>query len=165
MIGTVLSARHLVRRVRSRAAEILVPVPTWYDQRSGRFTIHISTRRTTRRRATRFIHTRGSRSSTRTRTIQLDTGQEADVARVAVRDAREAGHNVLQPLCGIADGQIEQHAGTRSDPQQVFAGQQRGDAQTSGLVLPNYVVAGGQHLINRIAHVYLEQQLVADWKQ
>lgn len=158
MIRAVLPAGHFVCRVRGGAAEVLVAVPAGYDQSSGRgFVI-----RTGRRdlRATRLRS--GTRRRTGRRTIQLDTGEEAHVARVSVGDARQTGHDVLQALGGVADGQIQQHARTRADPQQVLAGQQGGDAQARGLVLPDDVVAGGQHLIHRVAHVYLEEQLVAE---
>jgi len=35
----------------------------------------------------------------------------------------------------------EQHAGARTDPEQLVASQQCGNPETRGLVLPNYVIA------------------------
>lgn len=89
------------------------------------------------------------------------------MARVAVREARQTGHDVLQALSAVGHGQVQQDAGTRADPQQILAGEQRGDPQAGRLVLANYVVAAGQHLVYRIAHVDLEQQLMAAgrWKR
>ena len=83
------------------------------------------------------------------------------MTRVPVRNPRQTGHNVLQTLRGIAHGQIQQHPRTRSDPQQVFAGQQGGDPEARRFVLTNNVVARGQHLVHRVAHVDLKEQLVA----
>lgn len=83
------------------------------------------------------------------------------MTRVPVRNARQTGHNVLQTLRRVAHGQIQQHARTRSDPQQVLAGQQRGDPETRRFVLTNNVVARGQHFVHRIAHVDFKEQLVA----
>lgn len=78
------------------------------------------------------------------------------MSSVAVRNARHTGHNVLETLGGIADGQIEKHPSTGSDPQEVLAGQQGSNAQARRLVLPDNVVAGGQDLVHWIAHVYFK---------
>lgn len=93
MVRAVLPARHFIRRIRRRAPEVLVPISTGYDQSSR--DLGCTTRSGTRRRDSLSCRSTG-------RTIQLDTGQESHMTRVAVRDSSQTGHNVLQSLGGVA---------------------------------------------------------------
>lgn len=94
--------------------------------------------------------------SCHSRTTQLNTGKKPHMTRVAVVDSCEARDDVLKALGGGTDWQVEKNAGTGAYPKEILAGQQRGNAQTSGLMLADDVIASGQHLVHWIAHVDLK---------
>lgn len=80
---------------------------------------------------------------------QLDGGEEADVARVAVGGAHGL-EGSPQGAGGRAgrdrgDGQGQHHPSTGADPQQVLAGQQGSDPQTRSLVLTDDGVRAYKH--------------------
>lgn len=123
MIRAVLPTGHIIRTVGRRATEILVAISAGYNQRSTRTSTAairgicrssrcgirrpwVNGRRAAAAAARRRLQLRRRRMCWDSGTIQFDAGEESNVARVSIRDARQTGHDVLQALGGIGDGQI-----------------------------------------------------------
>ena len=140
MVSAVIPSCSLTGRT---VPKVLVPITPADDEHARRHGEHVQRYGRPARHGWRAGRRAGVRVPLGERR-HLDTGQEADMARVAVH---EPGHGGLRQVGAgragrhLGHDEREDDPGTRADPQQILTRQERRDAQARSLVLLDDVVS------------------------